>query len=108
MKENKQIEYYLDSRNYTNEEVEKSINETKKEFPNKNVKANVTLNEFGVYVVTFEFENKENFLNKIKIFFTKNKSKEQRKSEKIQKRFEKYSKSNVYGKYKSSGIYHPY
>ena len=67
MNTNKYLEYYLDSKIYTNEEVQKSIDETKKEFPNKNVKVSVYLNESGVYIVTFEFENKNTFFNRIKI-----------------------------------------
>lgn len=133
MNTNKYLEYYLDSKIYSNDEVEKSIEETKKEFPNKNIKVNISLNEFGVYVITFEFEKRDTFFNKIKILFMgkkksskvmiKNedsnktiteisqktrKSKEQRKQEKIQKRFERYSGNNVYGKYKNTGIYRPY
>ena len=56
MNTNKYLEYYLDSKIYTNEEVQKSIDETKKEFPNQNVKGSVYLNEVGVYfVVQFDF-----------------------------------------------------
>lgn len=135
MDTSKYLEYYLDSKIYSNDEVQKSIDETKKEFPNKNIKVNVSLNEFGVYVVTLEFENKNTFFNRIKIKFRKKqknkllieeekinknlvnmseknikikKTKEQRKQEKIQKRFDRYSGNNNYGKYKSTGIYHPY
>lgn len=125
MNTNKYLEYYLDSKIYTNEEVQKSIDETKKEFPNKNVKVSVYLNEFGVYIVTFEFENKNTFFNRIKIKFKRKqrnklmiegkeknikskKTKEQKVQEKIQKRFDRYSGNNNYGRYKNTGIYRPY
>lgn len=132
MNTNKYLEYYLDSKIYSNDDVQKSIDDTKKEFPNKNVKVNVSLNEFGVYIVTFEFENKNTFFNRIKIRFKRKqknklmiegkeknkntinmlrkskKTKEQKVQEKIQKRFDKYSGNNNYGRYKSTGIYHPY
>ena len=125
MNTNKYLEYYLDSKIYTNEEVQKSIDETKKEFPNKNVKVSVYLNEFGVYIVTFEFENKNTFFNRIKIKVKRKqrnklmiegkeknikskKTKEQKVQEKIQKRFDRYSGNNNYGRYKNTGIYRPY
>lgn len=129
MDSNKYLEYYLDSKVYSNEEIQNSIDETKKEFPNKNVKVNVFLNQFGVYVITFEFENKNTYFNKIKILFKRKKSKslllEEKlenkkqkefykenksiiKKEKQQKRFDKYLGENRYGKYRDAGIYHPY
>lgn len=65
MKRNKNLEYYLDAKVYSDEEVQKSIEKTKKEFPTKKVKTKISLNEFGMYIITFSFENKENFFNKI-------------------------------------------
>lgn len=129
MNTNKYLEYYLDSKVYSNQEVQNSIDETKKEFPNKNIKVNVFLNEFGVYVITFQFENKNTYFNKIKILFKRKKSntlmieekienrkqkelhrenKNLIKKEKEQKRFNKYLGKNRYGQYKSTGTYHPY
>lgn len=129
---NKCLEYYMDSKTYSNEEIQKSIDNTKKEFSNKNVKVNIKLNEFGVYIITFSFENKNTFFNRIKLIFKRKektkrlmieeksinnikstnlptkKNKEDKKQEKIKKRFEKYSKNNGYGKYKTTGIYKPY
>lgn len=62
---NKYLEYYMDSKKYSEEEVEKSIDETKKEFPNKKIDVEVYLNNFGVYVITFKFNNKNSFLKSI-------------------------------------------
>lgn len=67
MEENKCLEYFLDSRIYTKEDVQKSIEETKKEFSNKEIKVSIELNEFDVYIVTFKFENKDTYLDKMKI-----------------------------------------
>ena len=67
MEQNKNLEYYLDSRIYSSEEVKQSIEETKKEFPNKKVKVKVCLNEYGMYIITFQFENKSTFFNKMVI-----------------------------------------
>ena len=67
MDTNKHLIYYLDSKNYSENEVIKSINETKKEFPNRKISVNVHLNEFGVYVITFEFTKKRIlFIQKLK------------------------------------------
>lgn len=106
MDQNKNLEYYLDSRIYTKEEIQKSIEETKKEFSNKKVKVNVKLNDFGVYIITFQFENKNNYFHKITIKLWKkfkllgngnNKS-----------RLEKYYGEKRYGQYKATRTYRPY
>ena len=56
------LEYYLDSKVYNYEDVEKNIEETKKDFPKKKFSVNVTTNSFGMYVITFNFENKKTYL----------------------------------------------
>lgn len=122
MKNNKYLEYYMDSQIYSVEDVKNSIDKTKKEFPNKNVKVTIGLNSFGMYIITFEFEDKNTFFNRIRIFFKRKEKKEilmledgiesskfEKEQEKLQKRFEKYSSDIIsYGKYKSTGLYRPY
>lgn len=71
MNRNKCLEYYLDSRIYNQEEVQKNIDETKKEFQNKKITVDITINKFGMYVITFYFENKNTIFNKIRIYFKK-------------------------------------
>lgn len=71
MNRNKCLEYYLDSRIYNQEEVQKNIDETKKEFPNKEITVDITINKFGMYVITFYFENKNTIFNRIRIYFKK-------------------------------------
>ena len=71
MNRNKCLEYYLDSRIYNQEEVQKNIDETKKEFPNKKIAVDITINKFGMYVITFYFENKNTIFNIIRIYFKK-------------------------------------
>ena len=71
MNRNKCLEYYLDSRIYNQEEVQKNIDETKKEFPNKKITVDITINKFGMYVITFYFENKNTIFNRIRIYFKK-------------------------------------
>ena len=62
---NKHLEYYMDSKIFSKNEVQKSIDDTKKEFPNKEVEVQVSLNKFGVYVITFTFKNKNSFIKNI-------------------------------------------
>lgn len=116
MKNQKCLKYYLDSKIYSTEEVQKNIEETKKEFPKKDIKVDVELNQFGMYIITFYFENKNTFWNKIIVFLKKNnkpklllqenntniKTKDKEKS-----RLEKYY-GRQYGSYKKTGIYRPY
>lgn len=60
MKEtSKCLEYYLDSKVYNYEDVEKNIEETKKDFPKKKFSVNVTTNSFGMYVITFNLKIKK-------------------------------------------------
>ncbi len=108
MYQNKNLEYYLDSRIYSNEEILKSIEETKKEFSNKKVKVDVKLNDFGVYVITFQFENKNNFFRKITIKFWKKFKNTLWLENDNKSRLEKYYGEKRYGQYKSTGTYRPY
>ena len=87
MNKDKCLEYYLDSRIYNLEEVQKNIEKTKQEFPKKEIKVNISMNQYGMYIITFYFENK--------------------KMKKTKKRLEKYYGNN-YGKYKTTKIYKPY
>mgnify|MGYP001195578496 FL=1 len=75
MKEtSKCLEYYLDSKVYNYEDVEKNIEETKKDFPKKKFSVNVTTNSFGMYVITFNFENKKTWFSKIILYFKRKKT----------------------------------
>ena len=65
MEQTKYLEYYFDSRIYSADDVQQKIDETKQDFPNKKVKVSISLNEFGVYIITFKFENKKIKFNKI-------------------------------------------
>ena len=125
MLKQKIIENYFDATSYTNQEIMEKIEETKKEFSKKITNVDINLNEFGVYVVTYYFEVKENLFqkifikikhrkntNKIKLLqekttdFTK-RSRKERKKEKIEKKLEKYYR-NKYGVYKETKTYKPY
>ena len=108
------LEYYMDSKTYTTEQVQTSIDETKKEFANKKVYSEVYLNKFGVYVITFYFENKNTIWNRIRIFFKRKENKKlfleketKTKQDKTKSRLEKYYGNN-YGQYKATKSYKPY
>ena len=119
------VENYFDSKIYSNQEIMQSIEETKKEYSKKIVDVDINLNEFGVYVVTYYFKNRDNIFQKIFIKIKQRRKKnktiliqerslryekmtrEERKQEKIRKRMEKYS-GNKYGVYKQTRTYKPY
>ena len=105
MKKQKILENYFASNLYSNQEIQQSIEETKKEFANKIVDVDINLNEFGVYVVTYYFKTNENIFRRIMV---KIKSKGKKNKQKLlQSRIEKYS-NNQYGKYKETKSYKPY
>ena len=111
MNKTKYLEYYMDSKIYSKDEVQKSIDETKKEFPNRQIDVQVHLNKFGVYIITFTFNKKNSFIRNIFIKLRlkkKNKllltEKSEEKQDKIQKRFEKYN-NKTYGQYKTTHKY---
>ena len=118
MNKTKYLEYYMDSKIYSKDEVQKSIDETKKEFPNRQIDVQVHLNKFGVYIITFTFNKKNSFIrnifiklkfkkkNKLLLSESKKSNKEIQKN-KVQKRFEKYN-NKTYGQYKATHTYRPY
>lgn len=108
MEQNKNLEYYLDSKQYTTEDVKQSIEETKKEFPNKKVKVSIALNEFGMYIITFQFENKNTFFNRVVIRIWRKLKKTLLLEAGNQKRLEQYGKEKHYGQYKATKTYKPY
>ena len=73
MNKSKCLEYYLDSRKYNYQDVQESIDETKKEYANRNVTVDINVNQYGMYVITFYFKNKNTFFNRIKVFLKKRK-----------------------------------
>ena len=82
MLKQKILEDYFDASTYSNQEILQSIEETKKEFSKKIINVDINLNEFGVYVVTYYFKNKNNILQKIMVKL-KGKNKKNKKSKKI-------------------------
>lgn len=108
MNENKNLEYYLDSRIYSNEQVQERIENTKREFSNKKVTVNITLNDFGMYVITFTFENKNNFFNRVKIKIWRKFEKKLLLDNGCKNRLELYYGERRYGQYKPTKTYRPY
>ncbi len=108
MKENKSLQYYLDSRIYNSEDVQQSIENTKKEFPNKKVKVSIALNKFGMYIITFHFENKNTFFNRIIIRFWRKFQKTLLLNSGNRNYWETEQKEKRYGQYKATKTYKPY
>ena len=111
MKE-KYLEYYMDSRIYTKEDIKKTIENTKKDFYGKKFEVNVFLNRFGIYEIVFEFKTNESMFTKIRLWFRQNRQKMLSESsygsqKKQKSRLEKYY-GNTYGKYKETKEYKPY
>lgn len=108
MEKNKNLEYYLDSRIYNSEDVQQSIEQTKKEFPNKKVKVSIALNEFGMYIITFQFENKYTFFNRIMIKIWTKFKKNLLLGSGSQNDTKVYPEPRRYGQYKATKTYKPY
>lgn len=98
-KREKCLEYYLDSRIYDREAVEKSIEQAKQEFPEKEVDINIYLNEWGVYVITLYFRNKNNILNIVN---------HKIKPKNVEYAYQLDGKTRKYGQYKKTGTYRPF
>ena len=71
-----------------------------------------------MYEITFEFENKNTYFNRIRIWFRKKiRRKENNENNKLLEarnqilqsdRYEKYTGNNRYGNYESKGTFKPY
>lgn len=118
MQKIKSLEYYFDSKEYTQEEVQENIEEIKREFPNKKIKVETEINNYGVYVLTVHFENKNSLFNKFRIFIKSKKKNtllleqgkeitKSRKNKRPSKKLEKYY-GKEYGLYKQTKQYRPY
>ena len=119
MNKSKNLEYYFDSRIYSQEQIQENIEKIKNEHKNKKATVHIALNEFGMYIITFQFEDKNTLIRKILLWFrnikqkrayllleektTKNNKEEAR----TKSRLEKYY-GNKYGQYESRGTYKPY
>ncbi|MEI3356394.1 MAG: hypothetical protein V8R81_04970 [Clostridia bacterium] len=116
MNKTKCIQYYLDSREYSSKEVLENIEETKKEFTKKKIHVEYRINDFGMYEITFFFENKITIFGKIKLYLKKkrmpllsenNTKTNKSRLTKSEKRMKKYY-NHEYGTYKKTGMYKPY
>ena len=105
--EGKCIEYYFDSKTFTKEQLIENIEEAKKEFPNKKVKPELFLNQWGVYILKINFTDKIEYISNFK---------KRRKNKKILLLTEKNRKisekrtallNRKYGQYKKTGNFRP-
>lgn len=101
IKEEKCVEYYFDSRKYNEFEIIENMKKEEIGFEKKKSEINITLNEYGIYVVKLKFLN-----NKLSII--KNKTKNKEKTRKTYKGYETYNQNNkIYGQYKTTKTYQP-
>lgn len=119
------VELYLDPQQYSEEEIIYNVQQAIQEFANKDVRLNVDINEFGVYVVKIDYIDKDTYLNKLKYKIRANRN--QRISKKYTDRIkEKISvpanqiliapttdsiptyEKRKYGVYKETKLYRPY
>ncbi len=107
-KKEKCLEYYLDSKIYDREAIQRTIEEAKQEFPGKETDISIYLNEWGVYVINLYFRNKNNILQNVNAKIKPRKI----KRKKFKPDYSYQSNINVqprkYGQYKSTGTYKPY
>ena len=67
MIENKKtVELYLDPQTYTEQEMIENIEQAVSEFSKKDVRVNIDLNEYGVYVVKLDYIDRDTYINKLK------------------------------------------
>lgn len=95
------IEYYLDSKYYGSREIQDTIENTKKEFPNKKVETQISLNDYGMYIVTLDFSNKETYWSKLK-------AKRRKQKRLILTENNSLNRQKQYGQYKQTGTFKPY
>lgn len=128
IEEKKTVELIMDPHTYSQEEMIENIENAICEFSNKEVRVTIAINEWGVYVVTLDYMDKDTRINKMKYRRKLNKKKKvlKRYKEKIREMLEetqnqientvltsqvltmpKY-KNKDYGVYKETGIYRPY
>ena len=55
----KTVELYLESQKYTNKEVIENIEKAVNEFPKKDVKVDIQINKWGVFVIKLEYIDKK-------------------------------------------------
>ena len=107
-KNEKCIEYYLDSKIYNREAVEKTIQEAKQEFPGKEADISIYLNEWGVYVVSLYFRNKNNILQNVNAKIKPKRIRRKKNKSDYSYQTNINTQPRRYGQYKTTGTYKPY
>lgn len=105
IKQEKCVEYYFDSRKYNEFEIIENMKQEEIGFEKKKSEINITLNEYGIYVVKLKFLN-----NKLSVIknSVKNKIKHTGKARKTYRGYETYNGNNkIYGQYKETNTYQP-
>lgn len=111
IKEEKCVEYYFDSKKYNESEIIENMKIEEIGFEKNKSEIDITLNEYGIYVVKLKFsDNKLSIINNkfIKKIVKQSKSKNIEKPRKRYKGYETYNGNNkIYGQYKATKTYQP-
>lgn len=105
------VEYYFDAKKYSELQIMKNMETEEIGFEKNKSGINITLNEYGIYVVKLKFlNNKLSIINNkfIKKIVSRSKSKIIRKPRNTYKGYETYNGNNkIYGQYKTTKTFEP-
>lgn len=111
IKDEKCVEYYFDSKDHNKSEIMENMKIEEIGFEKSKSDIDITLNEYGIYVVKLKFlNNKLSIINNkiIKKLVSQSKSKIIRKPRKTYKGYETYNGNNkIYGQYKKTKTFEP-
>ena len=63
LEDKKTVELYLDPQTYSEQEMMESIENAAREFSKKDVRVNIDINEWGVYVVKLDYIDRDTYFN---------------------------------------------
>lgn len=110
-KDEKCVEYYFDSKKHNESEIIENMKIEEIGFEKNKSDIDITLNEYGIYVVKLKFlNNKLSIINNkfIKKIVSQSKSKIIRKPRNTYKGYETYNGNNkIYGQYKTTKTFEP-
>lgn len=111
IKNEKYVEYYFDSKKHNESEIIENMKIEEIGFEKNKSEIDITLNEYGIYVVKLKFLNtKLSIINNrfIKKIVNENKLKKLVKPRKRYKGYETYNGNNkIYGQYKTTKTFEP-
>ena len=111
IKDEKYVEYYFDSKKHNESEIIENMKMEEVGFEKNKSAIDITLNEYGIYVVKLKFlNNKLSIINNkfIKKIVSQSKLKNIKRPRKTYKGYETYNgKNKIYGQYKKTKTFEP-